>query len=154
GIWQGTTQSIEMNNALAPKWPRHLHLCQLIKMPILLWINMPSGERAAANGKMCELLHTSAVVQKMQNGQKTPGHWRVLACWDEKAPAIDGWGKLAEGSRAALALNQKSWPHFRPPPVDFCGSRLAIGAAPECARAPASARYARPSVTNATLAAS
>src|SRR5262249_62038733 len=46
------------------------------------------------------------------------------------------------------------WLHFRPPPVDFCGSRLAIGAAPECARAPASARYARPSVTNATLAAS
>src|SRR5262249_8430388 len=106
------------------------------------------------NGKMCELLHTSAVVQKMQSGQKTPWHWRLFACWDEKAPAIDGWGKLAEGSPAALALNQKSWPHFRPPPVDFCGSRLAIGAAPECARAPASARYARPSVTNATLAAS
>ena len=29
----------------------------------------------------------------------------------------------------------KSWLHFRPPPVDFCGSRLAIGAATECARA-------------------
>src|SRR6516162_9869585 len=29
----------------------------------------------------------------------------------------------------------KSWLHFRPPPVDFCSSRLAIGAATECARA-------------------
>src|SRR5215831_16422157 len=29
----------------------------------------------------------------------------------------------------------KSWLHFRPPPVDFCGSRLAIGAASERARA-------------------
>jgi hypothetical protein len=24
----------------------------------------------------------------------------------------------------------KSWPHFRPSAVDFCGSRLAIGGAP------------------------
>src|SRR5262245_41442765 len=30
---------------------------------------------------------------------------------------------------------EKSWLHFRPPPVDFCGSRLAIGAASERARA-------------------
>src|SRR5262249_53840377 len=30
---------------------------------------------------------------------------------------------------------EKSWPHFRPPAVDFCGSRLAIGAATERARA-------------------
>src|SRR5262249_56010620 len=30
---------------------------------------------------------------------------------------------------------EKSWLHFRPPPVDFCGSRLAIGAATERARA-------------------
>src|SRR5262249_18912615 len=29
----------------------------------------------------------------------------------------------------------KSWLHFRPPPVDFCCSRLAIGAATERARA-------------------
>src|SRR5262245_48488941 len=29
----------------------------------------------------------------------------------------------------------KSWLHFRPPPVDFCSSRLAIGAATERARA-------------------
>src|SRR5262249_41613291 len=29
----------------------------------------------------------------------------------------------------------KSWLHFRPPPVDFCNSRLAIGAATERARA-------------------
>src|SRR5262249_30441870 len=29
----------------------------------------------------------------------------------------------------------KSWLHFWPPPVDFCGSRLAIGAATERARA-------------------
>jgi hypothetical protein len=30
---------------------------------------------------------------------------------------------------------EKSWVHFRPPPVDFCGPRLAIGAASERARA-------------------
>src|SRR5262249_55034420 len=30
---------------------------------------------------------------------------------------------------------EKSWLHFRPPPVDFCSSRLAIGAATERARA-------------------
>jgi hypothetical protein len=30
---------------------------------------------------------------------------------------------------------EKSWPHFRPSAVDFCGSRLAIGAATERARA-------------------
>src|SRR5262249_33474356 len=31
---------------------------------------------------------------------------------------------------AALALDRKkSWPHFRPSAVDFCGSRLTIGAA-------------------------
>src|SRR5262249_41625091 len=30
---------------------------------------------------------------------------------------------------------EKSWPHFRPPPVDFCSSRLAIGAGTERARA-------------------
>src|SRR5262249_9344038 len=39
---------------------------------------------------------------------------------------------------------EKSWLHFRPPPVDFCGSRLAIGAATERARAPASARQRGP----------
>src|SRR5262249_47509105 len=39
----------------------------------------------------------------------------------------------------ALVLDRKKWLHFRPPPVDFCGSRLAIGAATERARAPASA---------------
>src|SRR5262249_61971004 len=30
---------------------------------------------------------------------------------------------------------EKSWPNFRPSAVDFCGSRLAIGAATERARA-------------------
>src|SRR5215468_9860089 len=39
---------------------------------------------------------------------------------------------------------EKSWLHFRPPPVDFCGSRLAIGAATKRARAPASARERAP----------
>src|SRR5262249_26946007 len=36
---------------------------------------------------------------------------------------------------AALVLDRKSWLLFRPPPVDFCSSRLAIGAATERARA-------------------
>src|SRR5262249_31172704 len=39
---------------------------------------------------------------------------------------------------------EKSWPHFRPPPVDFCSSRLAIGAATERAR-----RLAMPAGTRA-----
>src|SRR5215472_9857546 len=38
-------------------------------------------------------------------------------------------------TRAFSRSTEKSWPHFRPPPVDFCSSRLAIGAASERARA-------------------
>src|SRR5262249_46305601 len=38
----------------------------------------------------------------------------------------------------------KSWLHFRPPPVDFCSSRLAIGAATERARALAMRRERAP----------
>src|SRR5262249_7969285 len=34
-----------------------------------------------------------------------------------------------------IRSTEKSWPHFRPSPVDFCSSRLAIGAASERARA-------------------
>src|SRR5262249_27126550 len=30
---------------------------------------------------MCERLHTSLVVQKMQCRQKTPWHWRLFVCW-------------------------------------------------------------------------
>src|SRR5262245_64552549 len=44
----------------------------------------------------------------------------------------------------AIAPTEESWPHFRPSAVDFCGSRLAIGAATERARAPASARERAP----------
>ena len=36
---------------------------------------------------------------------------------------------------ALVCSTGKSWLHFRPPPVDFCSSRLAIGAATERARA-------------------
>ena len=36
---------------------------------------------------MCELPHTSLVVQKMQRDQKTPWHWRLFACWDGTAGA-------------------------------------------------------------------
>src|SRR6516165_11554447 len=39
---------------------------------------------------------------------------------------------------------EKSWLHLRPPPVDFCSSRLAIGAATERARALASRRERAP----------
>src|SRR5262249_27149393 len=41
----------------------------------------------------------------------------------------------AEHETAALMLDEKSWLHFRPSAVDFCCSRLAIGAATERARA-------------------
>src|SRR5262249_25059658 len=37
--------------------------------------------------------------------------------------------------RPPSCSTEKSWLHFRPPPVDFCCSRLAIGAATERARA-------------------
>jgi hypothetical protein len=55
-----------------------------------------------ASGEMCELRHTSAVVQKMQSGQNPhgigdylgPGHVGV-----EKAPAITGRGKLSRADR-------------------------------------------------------
>src|SRR5262249_58300640 len=40
--------------------------------------------------------------------------------------------------------SEKSWLHFRPPPVDFCSSRLAIGAATERARALAMRRERAP----------
>jgi hypothetical protein len=38
---------------------------------------------------MCERLHTSPVVQKMQGGQKTPWNWRLFGpgpCWRRKKP--------------------------------------------------------------------
>src|SRR5262249_39449532 len=49
-------------------------------------------------------------------------------------------GKDGEPSEVVLGVapscsTKKSWLHFRPSPVDFCGSRLAIGAATERARA-------------------
>jgi len=49
---------------------------------------------------------------------------------------------------------KKSWPHFRPSAVDFCGSRLTIGLqanARERQQAPVTRAQA---LTNATLAAS
>src|SRR5262249_56260521 len=46
----------------------------------------------------------------------------------------------AQNRGAFSCSTEKSWLHFRPPPVDFCGSRLAIGAATERARAPPTAR--------------
>jgi len=36
---------------------------------------------------------------------------------------------------ASARSTEKSWLHFWPPPVDFCSSRLALGAATERARA-------------------
>src|SRR5215469_6005337 len=49
---------------------------------------------------MCGLLHTSLVVQKMQRGQNKPVElaiiWVRVMSGTEKAPAIDGQGKLAE----------------------------------------------------------
>src|SRR5262249_51061387 len=43
--------------------------------------------------------------------------------------------RLLRKSRAFSRSTEKSWPHFRPSAVDFCCSRLAIGAATERARA-------------------
>src|SRR5215510_5405209 len=48
------------------------------------------------SGEMCELLHTSAVVQKMQRGQKTHGTSDYLHVGDEKAPTIKGRGKFKQ----------------------------------------------------------
>jgi len=58
-----------------------------------------------------------------------------------KVPAdYGGHFRSFDGPPPPSCSTGKSWLHFRPPPVDFCGSRLAIGAATERARAPASAR--------------
>src|SRR5215471_18383967 len=60
---------------------------------------------------------------------------------DTLAKATDGKTGRSEKERVRARKadpsrsTEKSWPHFRPPPVDFCGSRLAIGAASERARA-------------------
>src|SRR5262249_20211651 len=43
--------------------------------------------------------------------------------------------RVASGIRPPSCSTGKSWLHFWPPPVDFCSSRLAIGAATERARA-------------------
>jgi len=48
------------------------------------------------------------------------------------------------GTEADERSAEKSWPHFRPSAVDFCGSRLAIGAATERARALAMRRERAP----------
>src|SRR5215813_1586381 len=47
------------------------------------------------------------------------------------------WDRRSTGRvwSAPPRSTEKSWPHFRPSAVDFCGSRLAIGAATERARA-------------------
>jgi|SRR6516165_11540921 hypothetical protein len=48
---------------------------------------------------MCERLHTSLVVQKMQRAKEPHGTGDYLGpghVGDEKAPAIEGRGKLAE----------------------------------------------------------
>src|SRR5262245_11783585 len=68
----------------------------------------------------------------------------LLICANSIADKFGVWSRSTE----------KSWPHFRPSAVDFCGSRLAIG---RCNRTRASVGNAggnaRPSLTNATLAA-
>src|SRR5262245_10213356 len=46
---------------------------------------------------MCELLHTSLVVQKMQRGQKTPMELAIICMLGMKRPQpLTGRGKLAE----------------------------------------------------------
>src|SRR5215831_16425296 len=56
--------------------------------------------------------------------------WRLAA--REEAAMQSSQPKITDRPRARP---KKSWPHFRPSAVDFCGSRLAIGAATERARA-------------------
>src|SRR5262249_58327439 len=73
----------------------------------------------------------------------------------EIGPSERAWRGLAHAPAWPPSCSTgKSWLHFRPPPVDFCSSRLAIGAATERARAlamPAGTRAQ--ALTNATLAA-
>src|SRR5262249_19980260 len=61
------------------------------------------------SGEMCELLHTSAVVQKMQGGQKNPWKCALFGsgpCWGRKSPSgVDGRGKLAERLEVNSALS-------------------------------------------------
>src|SRR5215471_11612531 len=68
-------------------------------VPSWLQIDVAMPDFRGAIGKICELLHTLLVVQKMQRGQKPHGTGDYLGpghVGDEKAPAIDGRGKLAE----------------------------------------------------------
>src|SRR5262249_52989025 len=58
---------------------------------------------------MCELLHTSLVVQKMQGGQKPCGNWQLFGsgtCWGQETPRPLGGGPESFGPRPSA-----------PPPV-------------------------------------
>src|SRR5262245_12706062 len=64
-------------------------------------IDVAMPDFGGLNGRMCELVHTSAIVQKMQCGQKPHGIGDYLHVGVEKAPAFDGRGKLAERSETS-----------------------------------------------------
>src|SRR5262249_45080861 len=56
--------------------------------------------------KMCELLHTSLVVQKMQGGQKPCGNWQLFGsgtCWGREKPRPLGGGAGFLGPRPGVA---------------------------------------------------
>jgi hypothetical protein len=67
--------------------------------------------------------HRLATLEEVMNGSPfdiIDSPWGHIERWQDRRPSCS---------------TGKSWLHFRPPPVDFCSSRLAIGAASERARA-------------------
>src|SRR5262249_26138640 len=70
----------------------------------------------------------------------TPRHSQILSLlakgktYSSIAEELGVSYKTVVNRCARAGATEKSWPHFRPSAVDFCCSRLAIGAASELAR--------------------
>jgi hypothetical protein len=98
---------VEVREAIGDKFPKHIYhsiVCigaliahrepdhwavDAVLVPCVpSWrqIDVAMPDLEGLNGRMCELVHTSAIVQKTQSGQKTPWHWRLFACWGGKRP--------------------------------------------------------------------
>src|SRR5215831_5642552 len=99
-----------------PKSPRELKAKEFINGSGD-WSKVNAGERKKFLDEICDLAVECATV------------YAIAFSFQNFEKAID------VGYVALMASTRKSWLHFRSSPVDFCGSRLAIGAASERARA-------------------
>src|SRR5215471_6665585 len=99
-----------------PKSPRELKAKEFINGSGD-WSKVNAGERKKFLDEICDLAVECATV------------YAIAFSFQNFEKAID------VGYVALMASTRKSWLHFRSSPVDFCCSRLAIGAATERARA-------------------